>query len=898
MSRTDLPQWHRYLRFWQSNIPADVEAEIAFHVDARTDELIAGGATPTDARERALREFGDVERARATLRDMDERHRSQAYRVELFTDLWQDIRVAARSLARVPGFVIVVALTLSLGIGLNSAIFSIVDAYLFRPIPVPNGNALVLLGQTDAALPAPHEMSYLNYLDYRADTSIFSALSAYSTNTMNLAGGRGAERIWTEETTANFFAMLGVKPLLGRVFRADEDQGELAHPVIVLTYDFWQAHFGGDTQVIGDTVRLNNHPITIIGVTPPDFHGVDPLLRVDGFTPINQTWPVYGASMHDRAASSFDIIGTLRSGVSLETARRAVSAKAKTLEREYPDVNRNVGIVLERETHTRPNFTVSANVPAIAAAFMTLVMLVLAVACANVSGLLLARATAHYKEHAVRAALGASQWRLARRVLIECVMLALIGGAGAVALASIAVRALVGVRVAADVPIHWTVALDAHVLAFTMLVVLATGVAASIAPVFSLRRSNLADVLKSGARGTDGHGHQRLRAVLVIAQIAVCVAIVVCAALFARSTANASRINVGYRTDHVLLATVSLAPSGYDSLRGKQFEAEALRRVAQLPGVRSAALARYTPFGYNNDIEYVKPETSGAKIPENGIGCFNNIVSPEYFATMSLPILEGRGFTAHDDEGAPKVAVVTKRFAARVWPGASAVGKRFRFRKDGPLLEVVGVSGDVQYFSVGEAPKPFFFRPYAQWYRPQFTLNVHTNVDPSSLTSAVRATLATLDPELPVFDVRSFDDHISNGRALLGTRLGAVFAAVFGALALSLAAVGLYGLMSYAVAQRTREIGIRVALGARTSGVVRLVMRQGLAISVIGVTIGTAMTLVLTGFLSKLLYGVAPRDPVIFVSVALTLAVVSAIAGVIPARRATRVDPLTALRSD
>ncbi|HEY9227357.1 MAG TPA: ADOP family duplicated permease, partial [Gemmatimonadaceae bacterium] len=748
MSSSESPKWHRYLRFWRANVAADVDAEIAFHVDARAQELVDAGVAPAEARRRALKEFGDVDRARATLRSMDERHLAGARRGEVFSDISQDIRVAMRSLRRTPGFVAIVSITLALGIGLNAAVYSLVDAYLFRPLPVANGKDLVVLGQTEPALPAPHEMSYPNYKDYRSDTAVFKHLAAYTVNSLNLSAGGTAERVWMEEGTANYFTTLGVKPYLGRLFQPGDDDGELAHPVVVLTYKFWQSHFNGDPNVIGDTIRLNNHPITIIGVTPPEFHGVDPLLDMDAFTPINQTWPSFGASINDRAGSAFNVFGVLAPGVSVNTAREAVRAKARVLERDYPEANRNVGVVLMRQVHARPNITISQNVPTIAAAFMLLVLLVLAIACANVASLLLARATAQYKEQAIRAALGASRWRLARRVLIECLLLAAVGGVGAIGLAYAAVRALQNVRVAADIPLRWDISVDGRVVAFTLLVVLVTAVFAAVAPVFAARKTNLGDALKAGSRGLSGGAHQRLRSVLVVAQISVCMVIVVSAALFARSTGNAARINPGYRTDHMLMATAQLGLSGYDSVRGKEFERDIVRRLGELPGVQSVALQRYTPFGYNNDIAYAIPERTTAKIPENGVGCFNNIVTPEYFATWGIPIVEGRGFNAQDNESTPKVAVVTRQFAQRVWPNESAIGKRFQLDKDGPQIEVVGVSGDVQYFSIGETPKPFFFRPYAQAYRSSFTLAVHTAVDPASLTNQLRATISSLDATL------------------------------------------------------------------------------------------------------------------------------------------------------
>ena len=884
-------------RFWRRDIGAEVDDEIAFHVDARAEELISAGAPRDEARARALAEFGDIDRARRTLRDLDERHARSTARREVFADLWQDVRVAARSLARAPGFVAVVTLTLALGIGLNSAVYSIVDAYLFRPLPVPNGKELVVLAESNEALAAPHEVSYPDYLDFRRDTSLFADLAAYANDQVNMSGARGARRLMVQNTTANFFTMLGVRPAVGRLFQPGDDDGELAHPYIVLSYALWQSHFAGDPAVVGDTIRINNRLATIIGVTPAGFEGTDALLAIDAFAPINQTWPSYGASLLDRGGSSFNLIGRLHPGLSLSAARAAVAAKTAALAREYPATNRGITMHLVPETRARPNVAISANVPVIAAAFMSLVLLVLVVASANVASLLLARATARLREQAIRSALGASRWRLSRHAMIECLLLALLGGAGALALAAVAVRALATVRIAADIPLHWRIAVDGRVIAFTLAIVVGTAMLAAIAPVLATRRTDLTDLLKAGARGMSA-GHQRIRGVLVVSQLAVCVTIVVCAALFARSASNAARIDPGFRTDHILMATAQLGTQGYDSVRGAQFERDVVRRVATLPGVRSVSLARYTPFGYNNDIEFILPESPTAPVPDNGVGAFNNVVTPSYFATMRIPIEEGRGFDERDDAAAPKVAIITRAMARRIWPGQSALGKRFRVTKDGPALEIVGVSGDIQYFSLGETPKPFLFRPYAQWYRSSFTLVIHTSVDPTSMTSAVRGAVASLDPTLPVFDVRSLDEHIRSGRALLGTRLGAAFSEAFGALALVLAAVGLYGLLSYAVAQRTREIGIRVALGAHTSGVLRLVVRQGLVLSAVGAAIGLVMTVAVTRLLAALLFGVAPHDPVILGAVVVILLVVGTLASMIPALRAARVDPLTALRAE
>ena len=424
MAGADTRKWHRYLSFWRVDIAADVDAEIAFHVDERTEELCNAGLERSAARAQALREFGDVDLTRRTLRAMDEHHAASARRAHLASDLVGDVRVAARALKRSPGFVAVVVLTFALGIGVTAAVYSVIDTYLFTPLPGANGASLVALGRTAEKLPQPHPLSFPDFRDYRADTSVFESLAAYTSRVVELDTDRGADRIWIDDATANYFSVLGLRPLLGRTFLPDEDRGVLAHPTIVLTYKAWQSRFAGDSGVIGRVIRINDHPVTVIGVMPPEFHGVRPLVDIDGVAPIDQVWPVYGASLEDRGSPLFSVFGRLQPGVSLSTAREAVRLKAGQLERAYPATNENVGTVLMREQYTRPSISASGIAPAIAAMFMTLVMLVMLVACANVASLLLARVVARGRDLAVRAAIGASQWRLVRQVLVECTLLA------------------------------------------------------------------------------------------------------------------------------------------------------------------------------------------------------------------------------------------------------------------------------------------------------------------------------------------------------------------------------------------------------------------------------------------------------------------------------------------
>ena len=898
MASDDTRKWHRYLTFWRANIAADVDTELAFHVDARTEELCAAGVERSAARAQALREFGDVDLARRTLRSMDERHAASERRAHIAGDILGDVRVAIRALRRSPGLVAVVALTFALGIGVTGAMYSVVDNMLFKPLPGRDGASLIVLGRTEERLPQPHELSYPDYRDYRADTTVFASLVGYTSRVVELKTDRGADRIWIDDATANYFKVLGLRPMLGRTFEPDEDRGTLAHSVIVLTYKGWQAHFAGDSGVIGRAITINGHPVTVIGVTPPEFHGVRPLIDMDGVVPIDQVWPAYGAELENRATAAVSVFGRLRPGVSLSAAREAVRLKARQLERAYPVSNRNVGAVLLREQFTRPSINVAEITLAIAAMFMALVILVMIVACANIASLLLARVVSRGRDLAVRAAIGASQWRLVRQVLVECTLLALLGGIGAVGVTFAAARAMSSINVATDIPIRWGIELNGRIVAFTILATLLAALVAGLAPASAARKRNLHDVLRSGTGNSATSAHRRLRSALVAGQIAISVVVLVCAGLFVRSSANATRINLGFRTDHVLMLSTELRNESYDTTRGQQFYRELLRRAAAVPSVQSVALTRFVPFGYDRAMQTIVPIAPGVQLPVNGFSYFHNVVGGDYFATLGIPLLEGRAFTDRDDVTAPPVAIVNDAFVKAMWPGQPAIGKRFRFGSgEGPVLEIVGVVRGMQDLLIGETPKPYVFLPVAQAYRTPMTILVHTASDPTSVARSMRDVVAGLDPTLSVFDVRTMESHLRNGQALLFQRLGSAFATAFGLLALVLATIGVYGVVSYAVAQRTREIGVRMALGARRPAIARLVLGQGMRLGWIGLAIGLVLSVATMGVVSSVLYGVTPRDPLVLGSVVGILLVVVAIASLVPARRAMRIDPITSLRS-
>ena len=898
MPGDDTRKWHRYLHFWRANIAADVDAELTFHVDARTEELCAEGLDRSAARTQALREFGDVDFTRRTLQAMDERHAADSRRAHLLADLGRDFQVAIRSLTRSPGLVAVVVLTFALGIGVTSAIYSVVDNFLFKPLPGDHGKNLVVLGRTEESLTLPHELSFADYRDYRADTAVFQSLAAYSSRVVELNSDRGADRIWIDDATANYFSVLGLRPILGRTFEPDDDRGVMAHSVLVLSYKGWQSHFAGDSNIVGRVVRINDNPVTIIGVMPSEFHGVRPLVDIDGVAPINQVWPARVDLLTDRTSNSMSVFGRLRAGVSITSAREAVRLRARQLERAYPSTNRTVSAVLLPETRTRPSLPVSGMAPGIAAMFMTLVMLVLLVACANIASLLLARVVARTRDLAIRAAIGASQWRLVRQVLVECTLLAVLGGVGAVAVAYAALRGVQSIQIATDIPIRWGIELNGRVIAFTAVATLLAALAAGIAPASAARNRNLNGLLKSGTGNSPSTSHRRLRSVLVAGQIAVSVVVLVCAGLFFRSSANATRMSVGFRTDHVVMLSTALRSQSYDSVRGRLVYRELLRRAAAVPGVRAASLTRYVPFGYDRAASTIVPIASSVTVPVNGFSYFFNVVGGDYFEAMGIPLLAGRLFTDRDDAAAPRVVVVNDAFVTAHWPGQPALGKRFRLGgANGPIVEIVGVVRGMQDLLLGETPKPFVFQSIDQSFQSEMTLLVHTATDPSALVQPMRQVITSLDPSFPVFDIRTMEDHLRNGQAMLFTRLGSAFAAVFGLLAMVLATVGVYGVVSYSVAQRTREIGVRMALGARKPAIIALVMRQGMRLAWIGVGIGLILSVSTMGVVSSVLYGVGPRDPIVLGLVVLLLMLVVAVASLVPARRAMQIDPITSLRS-
>lgn len=890
------PVWRRYLRFWRSDPVADVDAELEFHLDSRIEELVQQGWSDADARRAALREFGDYGSVRREVQMLEQSFERRRAITERLRDLARDTRYALRSLTRSPGLSIVIVLTLSLGIGLNSTMFSLVNAYLFRPQNVPGAERLVVMGNTSPLLQEPHEVPYRDLQAYRELRNVFENLTGTATSTESFDQGDRTERLWTERTLGNYFSTLRAPMALGRVYT--EETSARAEQVIVVSYDFWLRRLGGDSSIIGRTLRIDGHPRTVIGVTARGFHGFAPMMRSDAWSPIDESPAARRQLMATTDGDWFNTYGILRPGVSIAQARAAIRERARQLQQQYPSTNKNVEPVVVPETRARPVITVASPIPIMAAVVLSLALMVLVVACANVASLLLARGTAKHREHAVRAALGASRWRLTRHAILETAILSVAGAIGAAGLAYWSTTALAHIRLAMDAPIYFDFTPDWRVFAFTLVTALATTVLAGLAP--ALRNASAAPqtALVAGGRSATDRAQQRLRSIIVVGQIAVSAIVVIAAGLFARSMQAAQHMQLGFRTEKLLMAQFDLTGlSGYDTTRARAFEREVLIRVRALPGVERAALASRIPLGYNNNAQRVLTESSQRDNPD-GEYVFQNSVSPQYFATAGPTIVRGREFTESDDATSPHVAVVNEVMARELWPNQDPIGKVLRVPGENEELRVIGIARNATYMMLGEPPRKFFWTARAQHGNMSPYLEVVTSGAPETLVPAVRKVVRDLDTNVPLFEVRSMTDHLRNGRAMFAIRLGAMFGGSFALLALALATVGLYGLVSYSVSHRTREIGIRIAVGANVRDVIGLVVRQGLTLALAGVVLGVVAALAVTHLMSSLLYAVDSRDPLTFVFGPLVLALVSVAASLLPAWKAAAMDPVRALRLD
>jgi predicted permease len=893
---------------------AEITEELAQHLEDRFQELVSRGATEDQAQRTALAELSDEDLLTKGLRQVEQEAPRKPIVLgsgghNFLSSLWQDVRYSFRQLRRNPGFAAVAILTLALGIGANTAIFSVVDAVLLRPLPVQHSQQLV-----DVYNEIPQKilfirdvpLSYPEYEDLVRQSTCFSGLAAYYADTFALERQSGSWLVPGMLVTGNYFDTLGVGAVLGRTF----DSAGVAKPggyaVAVISHSLWERQFGGNRNVLGKTIELNGNLFTVIGVAPASFNGLAPVAAPQIWVPLTQeSWHVMVRwSLENRGANSVQVVGRLRPGRTIQQAQTEMSTIASRLAAQYPKTDKGHTIQLFPANQVRilPG-EVDKTLYRASAVLMAVVGLVLLIACTNVAAMSLARAASRRKEIAVRAALGAGRWRLTRQLLTESLLLALGGGAAAVVMTRVAngefVRALNALPLPAELNVTLGLHVDYRVLIFTMLAVALATMLFGLAPALQASRTTAADVLKEEGRGGSGRRH-RLLSALVVAQVAASLVLLVCAGLSLRSVFNAYRINPGFQPRGVVTAQFAPNVVGYNASQAATFYDTLGRRVKRLPGVTSAAfsdnLLPLTLRGLRRPTN-VTPSAMAASLPEKQWPLVDRSqVGPGYFRTMGIPILRGREFLKTDTAKAPRVAVVNQALARNFWPGQDPIGKRLDIGDIKKEWEVVGVVATAKYVTLGEKPRPLVYLSILQTGNSSRSIVVRTSGATTPLAASIRRISRQIDPKVPVLDVETLSQAMAP--ALLLPKLGVDFFGLAGLLGLVLACVGIYGVIAYSVSQRTHEIGIRIALGAQKRDVARMILSRSLLLTLAGVGIGLGLALAVTRVLADILYGISATDPVTFIGVPVLLVLVALLASYVPARRATRVDPVVALRNE
>ncbi len=809
----------------------------------------------------------------------------------------KDLKYALRLLLKSPGFTTVAVLTLALGIGANTAMFSVVTAVLLRPLPFPEPNRIVAVGPRATRSGLLNSSSYPDFYDYRDRSRSFEELAAYhDSGDQTLTGVGDPQHVRVVVATSGFFEALGIRPVLGRSFiRADEKAGQ---NVVILSDRFWRGQFGADPNVIGRGITLRDRPFTVIGVMPAGFQFPIESTATDlwmstsrdaegdlpGDTPVTT----------QRGAHFLLLVGRLKRGVTPEQAESELRGHIQSLAREYPDTNTNFS-----NAYVRPqleNLVGDTKKPLMI--LLAAVGLVLLIACANIANLLLARSTGRTREIALRAALGATRTRIVRQLVTEAFLLASAGAVLGVLLSSFATSAIVHLY-PKNLPRLAEIAIDYRVALFTIAATLSSAALFGLVPALQVARPRLESALKEGGRsGTSSHAHMRLRSILVVTEIALGVVLMVGAGLLVRSFQRLYSVNPGFNPHSVVALNFDLPSGRYNNEKAEQFNLEFYRRVRDRPGVKDAGGILTVPL--SGDRIAVDFDIEGRNIPKRSQPSEQMFIAiPRYFETMQIPLLRGRTFDERDQRRAPKVIIVTQSFADKYFPGEDPIGKHIKpgaYDESGepPWREIIGVVADIRAQALGEKPAPAFYFPASQLFFGEPTLLVRSPADPSVVVSQVRDVLKQMDPEVPLYDIKTMDDFLalSLGREKFQTVLLGIFAAI----ALALTAVGLYGVIAYTVMQRTQEIGIRMALGATPGSVLSMVLRNAGVMAVAGIVAGVIGAVILTGFMQSMLFGVHARDPLTMFAVCVVLGAVALIASYIPARRATKVDPMVALR--
>lgn len=809
--------------------------------------------------------------------------------------LLQDIRFAGRMLGKDPGFTALAVLTLALGIGANGTLFSWINSTLLNPVPgAYDAGALVTVMRGERTEHPSPPISYLDYKDLRANNRTFAGLLAYHHDYVSLTGAGHPERIYGVLATANYFEVLGVRPMLGRAFLPSEENPHGGAPVVVLGYAIWRSHFGGDRALVGKTVEINRHPYTVIGVLPPEFHGCMPGLRADVWIPLGMDRNVWGSTrIDDRDVSWLNVLGRLKPGLSSRQAESDLNAVMQRIAEQWPKFHRGANQITLDPLWRSP-FGVNVYLYRSLPMLLALAVVLLLLACANVANLLLVRAIGRRREIAIRLSVGASRWQLMRQLMIESLLLAVAGAAVALVITRWTAGTFAAFIPPVDLPLAMNGRVDLTVFLVTLGVSILTALIFGTLPALHSSSVPLVAALKEEAGSASVPFHKtRLLSTLVVAQISLSLLLLVCAGLFTRSLQKIRRADPGFDAGHVELASYQLTPSGYTPQQAVTFDRQLLGRVRNLPGVESATLADFSPLSFTIHDDDVEPEGYVARLHET-LNVDRATIGPDYLRTLRTPLLAGRDFTLADDLKSQPVAMVNEAFVDRYWPGMDAIGRRVRLWDR--WWTVVGVVGNAKYRRLVYGPTPAFFVPLFQDYEDPLIIQARVTGDPRAYAAALEAAVHDIDPDVPVFDVNTLQSSIQFGE--LFERISVTFSGTFGLLALALAGIGIYGVVAYTTRQRTREIGIRMALGAEKGQVFRMVLRQGFRLALVGLVLGLGLSVVLTRFLKSFLFGVAPSDPLTFAIIALLLTSVALVACLVPARRATRVDPLVALHCE
>ncbi|HUJ32212.1 MAG TPA: ABC transporter permease [Candidatus Acidoferrum sp.] len=810
----------------------------------------------------------------------------------------RDARYALRILLKCPGFTVVAVLTLALGIGANSTIFSWISSTLLNPIPgvTRTAGAVTVMRGERSDHPSP-PFSYLDYRDLRDHSRSFAGLLGYHDDFISLTGVGKPERVYGALTSANYFDVLGVHPILGRGFVPAEEEQRAGAAVAVISYGLWQTHFGKDPSVIGRTMQINRHPYTIIGVAPREFHGCKTGLRTDVWIPLTMDRFVWGSDRPDeRGTFWLNVLGRVRAGFTNRQAQAELNLLMQEIVERSPEEHRGSPNQISLDPLWRSPFGANVYLYKTLPMLLGLAVVLLLLACANVANLLLVRSVARRREIAIRMAVGATRGQLVRQLLVESLVLGLAGGAVAVLITVWTARSVAGFLPPTTLPLTLDAHVDQRVLLGTAAVSILTALIFGILPAMRSSSLSLQTVLKEEAGSVSAAFHKgRLSSGLVVAQIALSLLLLVCAGLFTRSLEKARESNPGFDPDHVLLASYELSPAGYSRATSITFDRQVLAKLAALPGVESVTLADFSPLSFTIHSDYLELEGYEPQ-PHESMEISRGIVGPNYFHTMRTRLISGRDFNDQDGPESQRVVIVNQALADRYWPGQDVIGKRV---KDGDeWFTVVGLARNAKYRMLTYPPEPVIYLSIYQAYRStqDTTIHLRASGDPQAMAFPAERAMGELNPELPLFNVNPLKVTMEFGTLL--ERVAATFAGSYGLLAMLLAAVGIYGVVAYTTRQRTREIGIRMALGAERSQIFRLVLRQGFRLAAAGLTVGMTLSLVLTRFLRSRLYGVGATDALTFASVAVALAVVALAACYLPARRATKIEPTIALRCE